>query len=179
MTNETLIKRDLNILSNEEGYKQGISGVEKFGFTNREVYKQYKDLFLNNERVVMTERASAKTFQLCLRLINDPNLVVVVSSQAERKHIKDKLEELLPTLHTAYEEKRQILLRVFTVEEWRNDKIDGRLPFRKTIHVENTEEVLKQLLGVHVSSLSTGFYSVYGYTHDFDKAKPVHYDFKH
>ena len=166
------------VLKNKDGFQKIVNGIEMCVNKNEEEQKTFSNYFENNRNVVMTERGSGKTFQLCLRLKHDKNLVVVVATPEDRNRIEEKLKEVYSfnLLKEQREELRQILLRIFTIEEWNVGKVKSRLPYPYTIHVEDTEKVLEQVMGEKISSLSTGFYSVYGYTHEFDVAKTVNYD---
>lgn len=167
------------VLKNKDGFQKIVDGIEMCVNKNEEDLKFFNNCFKDNRNIVMTERGTGKTFQLCLRLKHDKNLVVIVATPEDRNRIEEKLKEVysFSLLKEHREELRQILLRVFTIEEWNVGKVKSRLPYPYTIHVEDTEKVLEQLMEEKVSSLSTGFYSVYGYTHEFDVAETVNYDF--
>lgn len=168
------------VLKNKDGFQKIVNGIEMCVNKNEEDRKLFKDYFKDNRNVVMTERGSGKTFQLCLRLKYDKNLIVIVATPEDRNRIEEKLKDVysFSLLKEHREELRQILLRIFTIEEWSAGKVKSRLPYPYTIHVEDTEKVLEQTMGEKISSLSTGFYSVYGYTHEYDVAETVNYDFK-
>lgn len=156
-------------------YKQQASSLEKFTKRDNDELEAFNNILENNQKLIMTDRGTSKSFQTMIQLVEDKNLVVIVATQEDKEQFYKRMQGHYHMKHKDREEMRQAMLRVYTVDQWKNGGYKYELPYRRKIHIEDVEKVMAEFIGIDPSTMTTGFYSVYGFTNQFEKAEFVNF----